>query len=284
MQRPGWNATRRNRNIGTAKQGHGQDNRLVIPSDWRDLRRYWERLSTFTVVTRPVYCRDLPFVVEPTRADSVYACTIDDIATVLHAAPKAHVAGIQGVVLRQPKRKEEILSPVWGRLGYSAEVGPILGPTIVVEAIRLPLTLRYSARLGVPEQEELKRLLPEADRVEQDGRCRLLHFGLSGVRRVQLYRTVLHELGHWADYFEKVERPSRRKGGDWGALRDAYWQRPANERESFAHRYARELAEGLKARRLIPFERVLSLKQLKADGLSPEDFVWGEGEGRGSSA
>ncbi len=45
MQRPGWNATRRNRNIGTARQGHGQDNRMVIPSNWQDLRRYWKRLA-----------------------------------------------------------------------------------------------------------------------------------------------------------------------------------------------------------------------------------------------
>ena len=31
MNRRGYDPTRRNRNIGTAKAGHGQDNRLVIP-------------------------------------------------------------------------------------------------------------------------------------------------------------------------------------------------------------------------------------------------------------
>ncbi|KAF0814961.1 hypothetical protein IGB42_00037 [Andreprevotia sp. IGB-42] len=29
--RAGWNPTRRNRHIGTGAQGHGQDNKLVIP-------------------------------------------------------------------------------------------------------------------------------------------------------------------------------------------------------------------------------------------------------------
>ncbi len=44
MTRPGWNPTRRNRNLGTAKAGHGLDNRLVIPASRNDPRRYWERL------------------------------------------------------------------------------------------------------------------------------------------------------------------------------------------------------------------------------------------------
>lgn len=36
--RPGWNPTRRNRNQGTAKRGHGQNNRMVIPCVWRSGR------------------------------------------------------------------------------------------------------------------------------------------------------------------------------------------------------------------------------------------------------
>src|SRR4029077_1158260 len=124
--------------------------------------------------------------------DSVYACTVDDIATLLNAAPKAHVFGIQGVILRQPKRKEEALSPAWGRLGYAVEVGPISGAAIVVESCSLPLTLKWPKRLDPPQQQELDRLLQEADRVECSGRHHLLHFGLEAVRTVQLYRTVLH--------------------------------------------------------------------------------------------
>src|SRR4051812_26980586 len=119
MQRSGWNPGRRNRNIGTAKQGYGQDNRMVIPNTWRDTRAFWERVSRFSVVTRPVHGCDLLFVVEATRPDCVYACTVEDLATLLGAAPIEHVFGIEGVILRQPKRKEQLLSPVWGRLGYA---------------------------------------------------------------------------------------------------------------------------------------------------------------------
>src|SRR5262245_2281674 len=103
MRKPGWNPSRRNRNIGTAKQGHGRDNRMVIPDTWRDSKTFWERVSCFSVVTRPVYGRDLPFVVETTRPDCVYACTVEDLATLLGAAPAEHVFDIAGIILRQPK-------------------------------------------------------------------------------------------------------------------------------------------------------------------------------------
>jgi len=36
--RAGRNPTRRNRNTGTAKQGHGQDNRHRLPRAWADSR------------------------------------------------------------------------------------------------------------------------------------------------------------------------------------------------------------------------------------------------------
>jgi hypothetical protein len=42
---------RRNRNIGTAKQGHGQNNRMKIPWSFYfntgDFRCYFERLTQF---------------------------------------------------------------------------------------------------------------------------------------------------------------------------------------------------------------------------------------------
>jgi hypothetical protein len=272
MQRPGWDPRRRNRNIGTARQGHGQDNRLVIPNTWRDTRAFWERVSRCCIVSRPVHGRDLPFVVETTRPDCVYACTIEDLATLLSVAPAEHVFGIKGVILRQPKRKEQLLSPVWGRLGYAVEVGPIDGPAIIVEACPVPLTIKWPTRLPVAQQQELERLLQEADRAECDGRRHVLHFGLMAVRGVQLYRTVLHELGHWADWYEKVEVPAR-AGGDWCMLREAYWSRPASERESFAHRYASEQAEQLRARGRLPFERILAPRRWAAEGLSLADFV-----------
>ncbi|MGD2181174.1 hypothetical protein [Lusitaniella coriacea] len=42
MHKPGWDARRRNRNIGTAKSGYGKDNRLTIPESWADERLFYE--------------------------------------------------------------------------------------------------------------------------------------------------------------------------------------------------------------------------------------------------
>jgi hypothetical protein len=112
----GGDATRRNRNIGTAKQGLGQDNRLVIP--WCGLKLYYENLTDYKVVLRSVHSKSLPFIVERTRTDSCRACTIDDIASVLQHMPFSDFFGIDFIVMRQPKRKEEIINPVWGRLAY----------------------------------------------------------------------------------------------------------------------------------------------------------------------
>ncbi len=275
MQRSGWNPRRRNRNIGTAKQGHGQANRMVIPSHWRDSRVFWERVARFDVVARSVHGADLPFVVERTRTDTVYSCTVDDVARLLNFVPRCDVFGIEGVIFRQPKRKEELLSPVWGRLGYAVEVGPIRGPAILVEAVRLPLKLRWSRRQGPAQQEELDQLMQEADRVESTARHHILHFGWSAARAVQLYRTVLHEVGHWVDYLDRVEIPSRADNApNWSELWRAYRQRPVRERESSADRYARAMAHRLGSQRDIPFERALDLKQLTTEGLSATDFVW----------
>ena len=53
--------------------------------------------------------------------------------------------------------------------------------------------------------------------------------------------TVLHELGHWVDY--------RRLGAV------AFHEWPASEIEVYAHRYFERLAECLRARGRLPFER-----------------------------
>jgi hypothetical protein len=127
----GGDATRRNRNIGTAKQGLGQDNRLVIPRC--GLKLYYENLTDYKVVLRSVHSKSLPFIVERTRTNSCHACTIDDIASVLQHTPFSDFVGIDFIVMRQPKRKEEIINPVWGRLAYFAEIGAYQGRAIFLK-------------------------------------------------------------------------------------------------------------------------------------------------------
>src|SRR5690348_9853529 len=102
MTRPGWNPTRRNRNLGTAKSGHGQDNRLVIPSNRRDPRPFWSRLGPHATVTRTIWGRPVTFLVEPVRASSVHACTVDDLFQMLELFASDWY-WVRLFILRQPK-------------------------------------------------------------------------------------------------------------------------------------------------------------------------------------
>ena len=71
-----------------------------------------------------------------------------------------------------------------------------------------------------------------------------------------MFRTLLHEVGHWVDYLEKVERPEAAGVESFDTLNDRYFSRPKQEREAFAHRYADELGNKLKKFGLLPFDRI----------------------------
>jgi hypothetical protein len=137
----GRNPTRRNRNIGTPKSGHGQNNRMTVPEVAHGDHVFWERIDGATEVRRIVSGRVLRFFIQPTRSDCIHACTVDDIAQLMSNVPAAEWEGLETVVLRQPRRKEQVLASVWGRLSYSSELvnggGDVLyrGPAIVIEAV-----------------------------------------------------------------------------------------------------------------------------------------------------
>src|SRR5262245_35112737 len=105
-----------------------------------------------------VHSRGLPFIVEKTRADSCHACTVDDIACVLQYVPASDFVGIDFIVLRQPKRKEEIINPVWGRIAYFAEIGAHQGRAIFLEALNPSKPILWTKSLTPDRQEELDRL------------------------------------------------------------------------------------------------------------------------------
>ncbi len=271
--------TRKNRNIGTAKQGHGKNNRDRIPRLWSDSKLNWNRGHPHTVVTKQVWGRTMPFLIEHTRQDCFHACTIDDIASLLNLLPKRHInnykdiEGIQGIVLRQPTRKEQSLSPVWARLGYGVDVGGVIGPVVFIEAQQLPLAVHWGTSISPSDQKELDRLVAAADQVEHSRRGHDLRFELAGVRRVQLFHSLPHEIGHWADMYENVERPALDDFDEWERLWDRYFLRAGSEREDFAHRYAENAVAEMRKSGAVPFDRKLDPEALLAEGLSLEDFL-----------
>jgi hypothetical protein len=135
------NPIRRNRNIGTAKSGHGQNNRMAIPRVGHGESIFWERVEDARQISRIISGRSVRFFVQSTRADCFHACTIDDIAYLLSQLPTTDWEGIEAILLRQPRRKEQLLEPVWGRLAYAADLVDghrrvlYQGPVIVIEAV-----------------------------------------------------------------------------------------------------------------------------------------------------
>ena len=99
--RAGWNPTRRNRNIGTAKSGHGLANRMVIAEARKDPRRFWEKLRDPVGVET----NGFTILVEPCVPGFVYAVTVDDVVRMLGLLPAEDFGGLRTVVLRQPTRK-----------------------------------------------------------------------------------------------------------------------------------------------------------------------------------
>lgn len=256
-----FNPARRNRNIGTPKQGHGQNNRMVIPQLSTSARWCTAQLNPGQKLRKNVNGKDVTFIVEKTSGGCVHACTVEDVVFILSQVPLADWAGLETFVFRQSTRKTRILRPAWGRMFYHAHLGfrgtPIVitGPTVFLEATDVGETTEWSTALDPEDSAELNRLRLDGHYVRRVGSKHVVASSSVSVRATQLYRTLLHEIGHWVDWLEKVENPSTR-GEDYSTLAALYFARPKSELEAFAHRYADNLRETLEKKGVIPFSRI----------------------------
>lgn len=273
-RRAGWNPTRRNRNIGTSKQGRGKNNRLVIPESWHSSKIYWESLNNPVAVPQTVNGKPLTILVEPTNPGFVHACTIDDIVALLGHIPNYHLEQITTLVLRQPKKKENLLKPMWGRLQYWSDVGPYSGPTIYLEAQLVDTPVKWSRHLSPDDDKELARLKADGHKITRDKRYYFLSNDLQAIRNTQLYRTLPHEIGHYVDYLVHVEEPSNAVKNeaerDW--ITNQYWSKSTLDKEAFAHRYAEEFYTRMNKKGILPFDRICHPEKMKEQGLDPAWF------------
>ena len=247
----GYNPTRRNRNIGTSKQGYGQNNRLSIPSPAATSKLFHERLGHYTKHIIDINEKPYTFVVEATRSNSKHACSVADVAHVLEQIPSGDLEGLDLIIFRQPKRKEEILSSVWGRLIYYYEFEkPFCGsPAIILEAVDYTGKIRWNKHLSVDDYKELQRLVEDGHPIVDTGRFYEAPYEIANVRNTQLYRTLLHEIGHYVHYLNVVVRPAA-KASDVEAEHERRWKIydsiPTSEHENYAHRYAEQKRQTIK--------------------------------------
>ncbi|MBX7220195.1 MAG: hypothetical protein K1Y36_09640 [Blastocatellia bacterium] len=268
------NPIRRNRNIGTAKQGHGQDNRLRIASRLSDDKVYYERLENPVIVERSLGKKTILFFVEPTHSGYLHSCTIEDVMWVLQNVEPDDWNLLDFVVFRQPKQKEDLLKPVWGRIAYFVELEGRLGTAIFLDAQNQHRSLRWSRSLDPEDAAEFQRLCDDGHRVEEDKRGFTLHLTLDSIRQTQLFRSFLHEIGHLVDRVEHLYKPLTETDDEQEQkyLTEKYDSKPRRDKETYAHRYASETFNRLKSMSLVPFERLVDLERMQFDKLAPEWF------------
>ena len=227
---------------------------------------WWETLREHAIVQRDVAGRQISFYVEKTKPKFAYALTINDVCHLLSLIPTTDWEGLSTFVFRQPTSKQVLLKPVWGRIDYYAELfapgeAPHPGaPAIFLEAVNITRSIKWSKHLGPDDQKELQRLSSDGHDIRYSSKSVIIKSSYDSVRSTQLYRTFLHEIGHWVDYCARVERLSVKH--EYADLLDLFWARPEKEREAVAHRYADSIRQKLLSANSIPFERIFDHKEV----------------------
>lgn len=257
--RSGWNPTRRNRNIGTKARGHGQNNKLVIPYHFNRYKNFYEDLTSYILVKRQIKDKEQLFIVEPTRSGWFYACTIDDMVQLLSYCTDDALNSFDFIILRQPTRKQCILSNVWGRTQFGVYLNSgLIGSAIILEAHNLK-PYCWGKSLNPEAFRELERLKQDGHVIEQDKRGFMLSPTFKSYRQTVLFRTLLHEIGHHID-------SSHYDDEEWNA-------KTKSQKEDFAHRYAQEQYDFLAQKSLVPFDSIVNEVSMIEERLNPSWFV-----------
>jgi len=260
--KPAYNPGRRNRNCGTAKHGRGQNNKLVVPDHWPHTgRAFYEEISPCVKIVRAIGAQKVTFLVQRVQSGWFHPCTVEDICVVLRHLPPEDIEKIHFIVLRQPTRKQRILSPVWGRAKFSfaPDFKASRGAAVILEAQCLQ-PFKWEKAMTPDRRREFERL-------QQDGHLMVgsnHHFFILrpdavSLRRTLLYRTLLHEIGHCVD--DHNHDPS-----GWAS-------RSSLQKEDFAHRYAAETYAMLEKANAVPFLPQFDVAEMLRDGLTPDDFL-----------
>jgi hypothetical protein len=202
---------------------------MSIPYSYSRHKTFYENLADYTTLKKTINCHEFLFIIEKTKPNYKHACSVEDIEAVVAHIPPNDYGNMKFFVLRQPKRKEEILSPVWGRLVSEYTFANETKAAIIIEALDYTQVIKWSKKLSVEDKRELERLISDGHRVADRGRNYTISYNIDSVRNTQLYRTIPHEFGHHVHYTRFL-----------GVYTDKQWEiYPKLEKEKFAHAYAK---------------------------------------------
>jgi len=217
---------------------------------------YQERVKPTLVETVEIGSNSLVILYEEPRPGFTYGCSLGDVIHLLSQLPADDFDLIDLIIFRQPTRKQAQQNPVWGRLQYCAAVGNHLGPAVYLEAQRIGAPLRWNRKLSLESQAELARLRADGHAITENKREFVITPSEHSIRNKLLYRTVLHEIGHWVQYEREALNETTRLSEDPDMTYDLYFSKPVAEREQFAHRYATETATLLRSKGVLPFDPI----------------------------
>lgn len=187
---------------------------------------FCERWNVADVLDVSIDNQPVKILYEEPRTGFTYGCSPADVLVILQAIGEFMSLLPDFIVFRQPTRKQEMLNPVWGRLRYLTEYDGERGIAIVLEAQPLGGKLRLSKRMGPEDRAEFERLVADGHRFSANKRFFEAEFNEQAVRNTILYRTLLHELGHLADYTQKVLDETTALDRDEDRAFDLYEARP----------------------------------------------------------
>lgn len=231
---------------------------MSIPEIWMDrhgnVSLFYERIEPAYFAQESVGDFDLKLFYELPRDGFTYGCSPPDVLKVLRAAAPSIPSLPDMLAFRQPTRKQRQLKPVWGRFLYFAEFGAHEGTAIVLEAQAIGAPISWSKRMSLDDQAELDRLRTDGHVFNETKRTFDALLSVQTVRSTILFRTLLHEIGHWAQYHEEVLHEATALDADYDIARELYFSKPSSEREVYAHKFAEQLAADLRSSGAIPFE------------------------------
>ncbi|MCU7616793.1 hypothetical protein NZ698_06250 [Chryseobacterium sp. PBS4-4] len=98
----------------------------------------------------------------------------------------------------------------------------------------------WTKKQTVNQQKEFARLKEDGHIFIEDKRKFCSRIKIESSRYTQLYRTLLHEFGHYVHYLEVVERSGNEDENyeEKERREDYYFKLPKSEKERFANKYA----------------------------------------------
>ncbi len=215
---------------------------------------FYERMEPAYFAQEDIGGFDVKVFYEMPNDGFTYGCSPPDVVKVLNAVAPNVPTLPDMIAFRQPTRKQRQLKPVWGRLLYFADFGAHDGSAIILEAQEMGATLSQSKQMSPEDRAELDRLRADGHVFNKTKRSFEALLSAQTVRATILFRTLLHELGHWIQYCDDVLNATTALDPDQDVASDLYFSKPGSEREVYAHRFADRLAARLRTSGTIPFE------------------------------